>query len=677
MADLFTPAFIEVASYFTVAQVTLVLTAAVVLFSLRPRSWPKTFLAVMLALYGAGSLGGVLAWLFSPDDFTPAYLAYFDLISLGSIAFLGFAWTWPRPPRLASTPGLLLIAASAIQLAYVAAYFGAQDAWMASAYGTAATPWLRSLAFILAGASALLRLPSLDARERPFGNVVLFAAVGGTLAHPAAAVIVDGAWLLAGAGAAPPYFAPGNGLALADHVLTALVAAPLFALLWWRRERFPLVPAMLAYGALLGLVAFTPAAGLGTIVILQTLALTYVLARGHAFGMPRAPRRAALLVSLLAGGAVTMVALSLVLAAFGQGALSLASGIVVGLAAGATAAWATLPREAIPLRDDQEEATRRVSAYGIALDRELRAGRSLDEASAALADLRAALRVSDDEHAALLDTRAPPGVGSELILGRYRPLRVLGEGGAGVTRLCRDERVGRDVVLKSIRGDGPSPERLAALLREARAAGAIHHPNVITIHDVADAGREAVIVMEHAERGSLRDALAAGPLPSDDWHRLADGLLRGLEAVHAAGVVHRDVKPSNVLLTKAGEPKLADFGIASVPGFETTVGGLRGAAVGTFRYMSPEQAKGRPVTARSDLFSTAATLFEALTGAPYVAPAPGESAVEVQLRAASAGPFDRSLSPPSLRAWFARALDPEPAARFASAREMREALERL
>jgi serine/threonine-protein kinase len=184
-----------------------------------------------------------------------------------------------------------------------------------------------------------------------------------------------------------------------------------------------------------------------------------------------------------------------------------------------------------------------------------------------------------------------------------------------------------------------------------------------------------VLLMEFVEGGSLADRLRRGPLDDAEFARLARGLLLALEAVHAAGTVHRDVKPSNVLLTREGEAKLSDFGIARLPGLETTVG-PSGAVVGTVRYMSPEQARGHRVTQRSDLFSAAATLFEARSGKPYLEPKPGESAAELQVRAGYAKPFRQAVAGrPAVRAWFAKALHPDPAERFASAAQMRGALE--
>ncbi|HEV8359226.1 MAG TPA: serine/threonine-protein kinase [Candidatus Thermoplasmatota archaeon] len=330
---------------------------------------------------------------------------------------------------------------------------------------------------------------------------------------------------------------------------------------------------------------------------------------------------------------------------------------------------------------------RKVEVYRAALEEALaRDGELPSQEATRLASLRSELGLSERDHAlltfAVRSARMPwrprllePGA---LVLGRYRVERQLGQGANGTTFLARDEANGGGrVALKALRPErGGDP----ATIREARAMQAVKHPNVVAMREVADAGDQVVIVMEYMEGGSLADRLAEGPLGPDDFRRLSRDLLQALGAVHEAGTVHRDVKPSNVLLAADGTAKLADFGIAQVEGFETTVGGGAGdlgTAIGTFRFVSPEQARGRRVTVRSDLFSAAATLFEASTGKPYLAPLPGESAVELQMRAAAGQPFPRGFKgPPGLRAWFAKALDPLPERRFRTAEEMLQGLDR-
>jgi len=332
---------------------------------------------------------------------------------------------------------------------------------------------------------------------------------------------------------------------------------------------------------------------------------------------------------------------------------------------------------------DRTEEARRIDAYRAAVQAELDSGTDPADASRKLRPLRAQLGVSDRDHAVIEhllrstgESQAPSLTEGQLFLHRYRVARALGQGGAGKTYLCRDERVGRDVVVKALRAPPASEEGLSALVREARAIGALNHPNVVTLHDIEQVGAEAYIVMEHLPGGSLAQRLRGEPMPRQDVVRLGDDLLRALEAVHAAGIVHRDVKPSNVLFAPDGRAKLADFGIAHIPGFETTVAGLDQVAAGTARYMSPEQALGHAATHRSDLYSAALTLYEALTGMPYLEPRPGESAVELQMRAASVTGFDKPLQPHALGAWFVQALHPRAGERFQDAKTMRDAFAR-
>ncbi|MCA1813761.1 MAG: protein kinase [Halobacteriales archaeon] len=255
-----------------------------------------------------------------------------------------------------------------------------------------------------------------------------------------------------------------------------------------------------------------------------------------------------------------------------------------------------------------------------------------------------------------------------LVLGKYRVERELGAGSGGRVFLAQDVRMHRGVVLKTL-----ANRDQAAAIREARAGAAIDHPNVVRVYDVEDLGREALLVMEFVPGGSLKDRIAAsGPLAPAAFARVGYDLLAGLAAVHATGSVHRDVKPSNVLLTRDGHAKLSDFGIARLPGFEATMGG---AALGSIQYMAPEQARGKRVTPRSDLYSAGATLYEALTGHALVEPLEGENPVEMQMRVGAGRPFDDPALPAALRAWFAKAIAPVPEDRFASAEEMRAALD--
>jgi len=235
--------------------------------------------------------------------------------------------------------------------------------------------------------------------------------------------------------------------------------------------------------------------------------------------------------------------------------------------------------------------------------------------------------------------------------------------------------LGRAVVLKEISAAGSTP---SDVLREARAAAALSHPHVVTVHDVVDAGDRVLIVMEHLEGGSLAARLAHGPLAHDAFVRVGSELLAALGAVHGAGLVHRDVKPANILLAADGRAKLADFGVSRAELADATATAAGGAPSGTLRYMAPEQAKGLAATPRSDLYAAALTLHEAWTGRAYFAPRPGESALELRLRVASPpAPAAPAGAPPALAAWFERALAPAPEDRFPDAPTAREAFGRV
>ncbi|MGO9262570.1 MAG: protein kinase domain-containing protein [Bryobacteraceae bacterium] len=214
------------------------------------------------------------------------------------------------------------------------------------------------------------------------------------------------------------------------------------------------------------------------------------------------------------------------------------------------------------------------------------------------------------------------------VLSHYRILHKLGEGGMGVVYRAEDLKLGRQVALKFLPcGVGELPEStLRRFEREARAASALNHPNICTIHGLEDLGGQPAIIMELVEGETLAARLAKGPLPLDEAVALAVQIAGALAEAHRRGVVHRDLKPANIMLTgtkgRSGA-KVLDFGLAKM---EQPVAGRplgpadaetvteRGAIVGTLHYMSPEQVEGKEADARSDIFSFGLVLYEMVTG---------------------------------------------------------------
>ncbi|OLF10801.1 hypothetical protein BU204_31300 [Actinophytocola xanthii] len=205
-----------------------------------------------------------------------------------------------------------------------------------------------------------------------------------------------------------------------------------------------------------------------------------------------------------------------------------------------------------------------------------------------------------------------------VIAGRYLVLQEIGRGGMGVVWLAEDRTIGRRVAIKELHlPDGVSAEERRVLeervLREARAAGRLNDPAVVTVYDVVQEGGTTFIVMELISAPNLADVVARqGPLPQDAVVRLAEQLLSALESAHAAGIVHRDVKPSNIMALPNGRVKLADFGIAQAaddPRLTTS-----GVLVGSPTYIAPERIRGAEADAGSDLWALAAVLFFAVEG---------------------------------------------------------------
>lgn len=295
-------------------------------------------------------------------------------------------------------------------------------------------------------------------------------------------------------------------------------------------------------------------------------------------------------------------------------------------------------------------------------------------------DLRHRLGITDEEHQTLLavaQAEEAAGIERELIMGRYEPVRRLGSGGYATVDLAMDHQERHLVVLKRIRQEWVGSEAaLDSALRELEVARRASHPSLISIHDVARTDEGALVVMEFAEGGSLRDLLEReGHVTPQRVRLIALGALEGLGALHEAGLVHGDLKPENVLLTSQGAPKLADFGSTRPVTQRTPVqAAAPGLALATPLYMAPEQARGGRPTPLADLYAVGAIVFELLTGSPYVE-ARGRSLYEVVRDIAQGLPPER-LAPlgPQWQGVLAKALAPNPAERFESARQMAEAI---
>ncbi len=284
-------------------------------------------------------------------------------------------------------------------------------------------------------------------------------------------------------------------------------------------------------------------------------------------------------------------------------------------------------------------------------------------------------------------------------LGHYEITSLLGSGGMGEVYRAKDHKLGRDVAIKVLREElATDPERLRRFEQEARSASALNHPNIITIHDIrlrqgygGQVGKTEdvdFIVMEFVEGKTLREMLAAGPLPTKKLLQLATQIAEGLAKAHSAGIIHRDLKPENLMVTSDGYVKILDFGLAKLLPEAVDFGSEEitiskeltraGVILGTVGYMSPEQVRGKAVDHRTDIFSLGTILYEMLSGQRAFH---GDTSADTMSAILKEDPAELSTTTaqisPALEAIVSRCLEKNSEERFQSARDVGFALESI
>ena len=269
---------------------------------------------------------------------------------------------------------------------------------------------------------------------------------------------------------------------------------------------------------------------------------------------------------------------------------------------------------------------------------------------------------------------------SQMMISHYRILTKLGAGGMGEVYLAEDTKLERKVAIKCLPSKSLADEKARKrLVREAQLAAKLDHPNICSIHEHVEEGGQSFIVMQYVEGELLSESIQRKAFSVSESLEITLQVAEALDAAHSQGIIHRDIKPQNILMTPRGQVKVLDFGLAKLQPAQAAIGEANtqfllteaGVMLGTVRYMSPEHARGLPVDARSDLFSLGILLYECLAGKP---PFSGATWLEIGAQVIHVDPsppssFNPSV-PPEVDHLTLKMLAKEPEARYQSAGEL-------